>query len=121
MYNKIILIGRLTKDPEGRMTTSGINVTRFSIAVDRTFAKQGQEKITDFFQVVTWRRLAEITAQYLKKGKLIAVEGRVQVNKYTKDGEDKEMVEIVGDNVQMLDRGNPESAIESLEAENVKN
>ena len=89
MYNKIILIGRLTKDPESRMTTSGINVTRFSVAVDRTFAKQDQEKITDFFQVVTWRRLAEICAQYLTKGKLIAIEGRVQVNKYTKDGEDK--------------------------------
>ena len=104
MYNKIILIGRLTKDPESRMTTSGINVTRFSVAVDRTFAKQDQEKITDFFQVVTWRRLAEICAQYLTKGKLIAIEGRVQVNKYTKDGEDKQMVEIVADNVQMLDR-----------------
>ncbi len=114
MYNKIVLIGRLTKDPESRMTTSGINVTKFSVAVDRTFAKQDQEKITDFFQVVTWRRLAEICGQYLNKGKLIAIEGRVQINKYEKDGEERQMVEIVADNVQMLDRGNPE-AKETLE------
>ena len=107
MYNKVFLIGRLVRDPESRVTTSGITLTRFTIAVDR-FRKRDageDEQTADFLRVVTWRRLAEIASQYLKKGKLIAVEGALQIDKYEKDGIEREYVDIVADNVQMLDRG----------------
>ena len=109
MFNKIVLIGRLTKDPEARVTASGIHVVKFRMAVDRTYAKQGEEKKTDFFQVVAWRRLAEICSQYLRKGKLISVDGKVQLNKYEKEGEQREMVEIIAENIQMLTKDTPES------------
>jgi single-strand DNA-binding protein len=113
MYNKVFLIGRLTRDPETRVTSSGISVTRFSIAVDRIRAKN-KEGVTDFLRVVAWRRLAEITGEYLNKGKLVAVEGRLQISSYEKDGVQRTMAEIVADNVQMLDRGQqaPSEAIE---------
>ncbi len=103
MYNKAVLIGRLVRDPEVRVTVSGITVARFTIAVDRTF-KKDQEKVTDFLRIVTWRRLAEICGQYLKKGKLVAVEGRLQLDSFEKDGEKRSSAEIVADNVQMLDK-----------------
>ena len=106
MYNKAFLIGRLVKDPEMRMTTSGIPITRFRIAVDRVRGKNTEEKTTDFINIVTWRRLAEICGQFLKKGKLIAIEGRLQIETFEKDGEKKVMAEVVADNMQMLDRLN---------------
>jgi single-strand DNA-binding protein len=109
MYNKATLIGRLTRDPETRVTASGITVTRFTVAVDRFRKKDTGESVTDFLRVVAWRRLAEICGEYLTKGKLIAVEGRLQLSEYEKDGERRQMTEIVADNVQMLDRGNTQS------------
>ena len=105
MYNKAFLIGRLVRDPEMRMTTSGIAVTRFTVAVDRTFKRNEEGQNTaDFLRVVTWRRLAEICGQYLKKGKLVAIEGRLQIDSYEKDGQKRDSAEVVADNVQMLDR-----------------
>ena len=104
MYNKAFLIGRLTKDPETRVTVSGIALTRFTIAVDRYKNRETGESVTDFLRVVCWRRLAEITSQYCKKGKLVAVEGRLQIETYEKDGQERQSVEIIADNVQMLDR-----------------
>lgn len=104
MYNKVFLIGRLVRDPESRTTASGISVTRFTIAVDRVRAREGVEQVTDFLRIVTWRRLAEICAQYLNKGRLVAVEGRLQVDSYEKDGERRYSTEIVADNMQILDR-----------------
>ncbi|MBT3582362.1 single-stranded DNA-binding protein [Candidatus Woesearchaeota archaeon] len=104
MYNKAFLIGRLTRDPETRVTLSGITVTRFTIAIDRFRKKDGQESSTDFIRIVCWRRLAEICGEYLNKGKLVAVEGRLQVEFYEKDGEQRESAEIIADNVQMLDK-----------------
>ena len=110
MYNKAFLIGRLVRDPETRVTMSGISITRFTIAVDRIRKKEGQEGVTDFLRIVTWRRLAEICGQYLKKGKLVAVEGRLQIDSFEKDGEKRVSAEVVADNVQMLDRvGQPEA------------
>jgi len=104
MYNKSFLIGRLVRDPETRVTVSGITVSRFTIAVDR-FKKRGEESSADFIRVVCWRRLAEICGQYLKKGKLVAVEGPLHIDSYEKDGVERESVEVVADNVQMLDWG----------------
>ena len=113
MYNKAFLIGRLVRDPETRVTMSGITLTRFTIAIDRFSRKEGEEKAADFIRVVTWRRLAEICAQYMKKGKLVAVEGRLQLDTYEKDGETKESAEIVADNVRMLDRAHQDAEVES--------
>lgn len=100
--NKAFLIGRLARDPEFRMTPSGIALCRFTIAVDRI--PKSENATADFIRVVTWRRLAEICNQYLKKGKLIAIEGRLQLDSYEKDGERRYSTEIVADNMQMLDR-----------------
>jgi single-strand DNA-binding protein len=104
MLNKAFLIGRLVRDPEMRVTLSGITVTRFTIAVDRIRKNENGEKQADFIRVVAWRRLGEICGEYLKKGKLVAVEGRLQLDTYEKDGQRRSTAEIVADNLQMLDR-----------------
>ena len=75
--NRIILIGRLTADPEARFTVDGTPMTKFNLAVNR-FQKEGAPQAADFINVVSWRRLAEICGQYLKKGRLVLVEGRIQ-------------------------------------------
>ena len=102
MYNKVVLIGRLTKDPDSRMTASGIPLTRFTLAIDRSGGREN--KVTDFLNIVTWRRTAEIASQFLKKGKLIAIEGSLRIDTYEKNGQIREWVEVVADNLQMLDR-----------------
>jgi single-strand DNA-binding protein len=104
MYNKAFLIGRLVRDPEMRMTSSGIAFTRFTIAVDRF----GKDSGADFIRIVCWRRLAEIANEYMHKGKLVAVDGMLQIDSYEKDGLTRESVEVVADNIQMLDRGQPQ-------------
>lgn len=83
MYNRIILMGRLTKDPELRTTQSGISMCRFSIAVDRQYAKQGEERQADFFDVTVWRQTAEFVCKYFSKGKMIHIEGRLMNDTYT--------------------------------------
>ncbi|MFA5878557.1 MAG: single-stranded DNA-binding protein [Candidatus Margulisiibacteriota bacterium] len=114
MYNKVFLIGRVAKDPELRLTPSGVPVTRFVVAVDRFKKKSNNEdKITDFFRVVAWRRLAEICNQYLKKGKLIEIEGRLQIDSYQKDGESRSITEVIMDNMQMLDKINNDEKSEN--------
>lgn len=101
--NKIILIGRLTADPELRYTPSGAPVANFTLAVDRKFAKNDE---TDFIPVVAWRRLAEICNEFLHKGKLVAVEGRLQTRSYEdREGQRRKAFEVVADEMQMLDRG----------------
>lgn len=106
MLNKFIGIGRLTRDPELRYTQNGIPVSSFTIAIDRPFSGQGQqERETDFIDCVAWRKLAEVIANHLQKGRLIGVEGRVQVRSYeTPDGQKRRATEIVADNVHFLDR-----------------
>ncbi|MCC3381943.1 single-stranded DNA-binding protein [Paenibacillus farraposensis] len=104
MLNRVILIGRLTKDPELRYTPNGIATTTFTLAVDRPFTSQGGERETDFLPIVTWRQLAETCANYLKKGRLTAVEGRVQVRNYeNNEGKRVYVTEVVADNVRFLE------------------
>lgn len=103
--NHIIIIGRLTKDPELRYTPNGVAVGNFTVATDRPYVKD-REKETDFIPVVVWQKLAENCANHLKKGRLVAVEGRLQIRSYdTQDGQKRRVAEIVASNVQFLDRG----------------
>ena len=105
MVNRVVLIGRLTRDPELRTTTSGKNVCDFSIAVNKRFKPQDGSPDADFFRVNCWDKTAEYVSNYLAKGRLVAVEGRLQRRKYqAQDGTNREVVEIVADNVQGLDR-----------------
>jgi len=101
MYNKVFLIGNLTKDPELRYTPSGIPVARFTIAVNRPTAKSEKNEV-DFINIVAWRRLAEICGEYLKKGRPVSIEGRLQIRPYEKDGEKRLFSEVVADGMQML-------------------
>lgn len=104
MLNRVILIGRLTKDPELRYTPSGVAVTQFTLAVDRPFTNQQGEREADFINIVTWRKLAETCANYLSKGRLTAVEGRIQVRNYeNSEGRRVYVTEIVSDNVRFLE------------------
>lgn len=104
MLNRIILIGRLTRDPELRYTPAGVAVTQFTLAVDRNFTGQSGEKEADFIPVVTWRQLAETCANYLRKGRLTAVEGRIQVRNYeNNEGKRVYVTEVIADNVRFLE------------------
>ncbi|HHX40912.1 MAG TPA: single-stranded DNA-binding protein [Armatimonadetes bacterium] len=104
--NRVVLIGRLTRDPELKYTPSGLPVANFTLAVDRNQAPNAQgEKETDFIPCVAWRQQAEFAANYLGKGRLVAVEGRIQVRKWqTQDGQTRWSTEVICDRVQGLDR-----------------
>ncbi len=105
MLNRIILIGRLTRDPELRYVPSGQPVASFSLAVDRPFTNQAGERETDFIDIVAWRKLADQVSQHLSKGRLVAVEGRLQIRSYeTQDGQKRKVAEVVADAVRFLDR-----------------
>ena len=100
MLNKVILMGRITTDLELKKTSSGISVTSFSIAVDRTYVKQGEERKTDFINCVAWNKQAEFICKYFGKGSLIAIEGEIQTRQYqAKDGSNRHITEIVISNV----------------------
>ena len=102
--NKVILIGRLTKDPQTRYTQSGVAVTTFTIAVDRKYAKKDSGQPTaDFIPIVTWRKLAEICANNLTKGRLVGIEGAMQVRTYDgDDGKKRYVTEVIADEVEFL-------------------
>lgn len=103
--NMVVLVGRLTRDPELRTTTSGKHVVSFSLAVDKRFKPQDGSATADFFNVTAWDKTAEFVSNYLTKGRLCSVEGRLQQRSYTdKDGNNREVVEVVADRVQGLDR-----------------
>jgi len=108
--NKIVLVGRLTKDPELKFIQgSGTAVATCTLAVDRR-VKQGEEKQADFIPIVIWGKQAENTANYMSKGSMMAVSGRVQVRSYeAKDGTKRYVTEVVADEVQFLSKGNSES------------
>lgn len=100
MLNRVILMGRLVSDPELKTTTSGISVSSFRIAVERSYVKSGEERKADFFDIVCWRNTAEFVCRYFGKGSLIAVEGQLQSRTYqAKDGSNRYVVEVVADNV----------------------
>ncbi|WP_123054918.1 single-stranded DNA-binding protein [Clostridium sp. JN-1] len=105
--NKVVLIGRLTKDPELRFTPgTGAAVTTLTIAVDRRFSKNGQRE-ADFIPIVVWGKQAESTANYMSKGKLIGISGRIQTRSYeAKDGSRRYVTEVIADEVQFLEWGN---------------
>lgn len=105
MLNKVILIGRLTKDVELKFTQAGKAVANFTLAVDRPFKNQQGEKETDFIKIVTWNKLAEICANNLTKGRLVAVCGRLQIRSYDgEDGQRKTIAEVVAEEVRFLDK-----------------
>ncbi len=102
--NRVVLIGRLAKDPELRFTPDGTPVATLRLAVSRPPTKEGQQG-ADFFNVVVWRRLAELCSEYLGKGRLIAVEGRLRRRDWkTSEGQPRSDVEVVASNIQFLDR-----------------
>ena len=104
MLNKIILMGRLTRDPELRRTGTGTAVTSFALAVDRDFKSQSGEKETDFIDIVAWRSTAEFVSKYFTKGRMAVVEGRLQIRDWTdKDGGKRRSAEVVADNVYFGD------------------
>ena len=102
--NQVILMGRLTRDPELKTTTSGKNVTNFSLAVD----KVGQEG-ADFFEIVAWEKLAELIAQYLSKGRRCLIQGRLTQRQWEQDGQKRSRVEIIANDVTFLDSANQAS------------
>lgn len=100
MINSVVEMGRLTYEPELKVTPSGISVLRFQIAVDRNYAPQGEERKTDFIDCVAWRSTAEFINRYFHKGDMIALEGSIQTSNYTdKDGNKRKQVEVVANNV----------------------
>lgn len=99
MLNVVALMGRLTADPELRATPAGVSVTSFTIAVDRSFVKQGEERQADFINCVAWRGAADFVAKYFQKGSLIAVDGSIQTRRYQdKEGHNRTAFEVVVDN-----------------------
>jgi single-strand DNA-binding protein len=105
MLNRVILIGRLTADPELRYTGSGTAVASFTLAVDRARRNQSGERETDFVNIVVWQKQAELCAQYLHKGRLAAVDGRLQLRSYeNREGQKVRVAEVVAESVRFLDR-----------------
>lgn len=97
------MIGNLTKDPDVRSTGSGVSVCSFRIAVNRRFANQSGERVSDFFDVVAWRQLADLCGRYLAKGRKVAVYGELQTRSYdAKDGTKRYVTEIIADEVEFL-------------------
>jgi single-strand DNA-binding protein len=105
VINNVVLVGRLTRDPEMRYTQNGLAVTRFRIAVDRPFGRdESGNKQTDFIDIVAWRKTAELCGQYLGKGAPVGVEGRLQTGSYqTQDGQQRQRFEVVADRVSFLE------------------
>ncbi|HBR33657.1 MAG TPA: single-stranded DNA-binding protein [Firmicutes bacterium] len=119
--NHVVLIGRLTRDPELRYTPKGVPVATFTLAVDRQYKTQTGEREADFVPIVVWNKAAENCANYLGKGRLCAVSGRLQIRSYeNKEGEKRRIAEVVSSSVQFLDRakegsgGQPETAAEDV-------
>ena len=108
MINRVVLVGRLTKDPDLRYTPNGVAVCSFTLAVNRPFTNQQGERDADFINCVAWRKQAENVANYLKKGSLAGIDGRIQTRSYeAQDGRRVYVTEVVAENVQFLE---PKSA-----------
>lgn len=118
MLNKVILIGRLANEPELKWTPSGIPVTTFRLAVERPMSAEarqsGQEKQADFIDIVAWRQQAEFASNYLGKGRLVSIEGRLHVRQYTgQDGTNRRQCEVVVEQLKSLER--PREAVQNVE------
>jgi single-strand DNA-binding protein len=127
VLNRIQLIGRLTRDPELRYVSNGHPMAQFTLAVDRDFKNAAGDREADFINCVAWRKLAEQVGQYCARGRLVAVEGRLQTRSYeVQDGSRRKVTEVVGDRVWFLDSprsdaerpadaGEPQTPVEVLE------
>lgn len=117
MYNKAIVMGRLTADPELRQTPNGISVTSFSIAVDRPFVAKSGEREVDFLDIVAWRQTAEFICRYFTKGRPILVDGSIQTRQYTdKNGVNRRVWEIVADQVSFTESRSAAQSAASTES-----
>lgn len=103
MLNRVVLVGRLTRDVEMKYLPNGTPVANFTLAVDRPFKTKDGEKEADFIPIVVWRKPAESCAKYIGKGSLVAVDGRMQVRSYEQDGKRRYVTEVVADSVRFLD------------------
>lgn len=104
MINDVVLVGRLTKDPEVRFTPNGIATCRFTLAVNRTFTNQQGERDADFISCVAWRKQAENLANYMTKGSLIGIEGKLQTGSYEgQDGKRVYTTDVIAENIQFLE------------------
>ena len=107
MLNHIVIMGRLTRDPELRRTGSGVAVTSFTLAVDRDFTGKDSEKETDFIDCVAWRQTGEFVSKYFTKGRMACVSGRLQLRSWTdKDGNKRKSAEVIADSVYFADSKN---------------
>ncbi len=110
MFNLVVLTGRLTADPELKTTPNGTNVTTFSIAVERRY-RSGEERQTDFINIVAWQKTAEFITKYFKKGNLIGIEGSIQTRRYQdKNGNNRNAFEVIANNVQFVESKKDSSA-----------
>ncbi|HCJ4431192.1 TPA: single-stranded DNA-binding protein [Listeria innocua] len=120
MMNRVVLVGRLTKDPELRYTPAGVAVATFTLAVNRTFTNQQGEREADFIQCVVWRKPAENSANFLKKGSMAGVDGRIQTRNYEdSDGKRVFVTEVVAETVQFLEPRN--NNVEGTTSNNYQN
>ncbi len=117
-YQYSVAVGRLTKDPESK-SLKEVNKTSFTLAVNRSYLKEDGERDADFFQVVAWGKLGEICQQYLKKGRLVLIEGRFQTRSYEKDGRRNYVTELIAEKMLMLESAerNNSKAISSVKEE----
>lgn len=105
--NKVILMGRPVRDPEVRYTQSGVAVASFTLACDRRYAKQGEERQADFIACVAWNKTAEFVGQYVKKGQRIALDGRIETRSYDdKNGNKRYVTEVIAENVEFAQSKN---------------
>lgn len=110
MFNLVVLTGRMTSDVELKTTPSGVSVCSFAIAVERKY-KQGEEKQSDFINIVAWRQTAEFISKYFSKGSLIGIEGSIQTRKYKdKEGNTRTAFEVIANNVQFVESKKSEGA-----------
>ena len=112
--NKILLIGNLTRDPESGSTQSGVNFTRFQIAVNRPFTDSSGERVADYFDIIAWRQIAELCAKYLFKGNKVGIHGSVQRRQYEdRDGIKRTSFDVVADELEFLTPRNAQDAGQS--------
>lgn len=115
MLNHIVLMGRLTKDPELRYTQNNVPVASFRLAVERDYVPKGQERETDFIDVVAWRATGEFVKKYFLKGNMMVVSGRLQMREYTdRNGNERTAAEVVADNVYFGEKRNVEKRTTTL-------
>ena len=107
-YNHITLVGNIVRDPDMRYTPDGKAVTKFTVAVNRNFKKEGQDEV-DFIPVVTFGKLAEICGEYLKKGTSVLTDGRLAIRSYEKDGQKVFVTEVIADEVNILSGSKPKT------------